>query len=415
MPIVIDENGLTVPTQDEMRATALERLRTKLEGRLREDPTGVAYRLIVEMVSEAKSETAAALQAVVSALFPGTTYGEFLTEMLRFNGLTRNESLYSTVTLEITANAGGMNVPADTAIAATVAGDQYLVIEPIVLSPSASGTFSARSVSYGAFTADADEITEISTPLYGWDSVTNPIAVTPGRATETDPAARRRRWRAARGVGQHHAAAIKRALEDINGVDAVNLVVNSGTETSAEGVPPGFVWPIVWGGDQQDIVDTLFGVGTAQDPKGYGSIGAGIGSYGDTAVVVTDTETGQSGTINYTIGNDVPIYIVVQTRKDPLLFPSGGDELIKEAIVDFFDGKMTVEIDGVATILDAFEPGEDIESARIYTPANAVDGHNIQAILIGRSAPPTSENDVTLDSDERGVTSTAIITVESVT
>lgn len=414
MTIYIDENGLTIPTQAEMAATSKANLLTKLEGRLRDDPAGPAHRILVNMLNEAKSETLSTLQMVVKALLPGTSFGEFLIELMRFNGITLNESRYSTVSLSLTANAGGMNEPADKLIAATVAGDEYLIIEPVVLTPSATGIFSARSVTQGAFTAGPGEITEIVTPAYGWGSVTNLVDVVPGRATETDPAARRRRWQAARGVGLHHPSAIKRALLDLDGVTDVFVKANGGTTTSPEGIPPGAVMVVVWGGDQQDIVETLFGVGTAQDIVGFGSIAAGIGSYGSTTVLVTDTEAGQSGEINYTIGNDVPIYVQVRTRVDSDVFPSNGFELIKQAIVDFFNGDLTITLDETETIVDKFEPGEDVTAARLYTPANVVDGHTIQEIYIGTTSPPTSSADVPISVIQRAVTSTALISIVSV-
>lgn len=409
----IDATGLSIPTQSDVESTAKERLIAKLNGVLRDDPDGPAYRICVKMLSEAKSETLASIQDVVAGLMPGTSSGEFLTELMRFNGIDRNESEYTTVTLQVTANAGAMNEAADVAIAATVSGDEYVITEPVVLTPLASGTFSARSVTKGAFIALAGDISEISTPLYGWGSVTNLVDASPGRSTETDPAARRRRWRAARGVGMHHESAIKRALEDLDGVEAVVVDANATNATSPEGVPSGAVRAIVWGGGSQEIADTLFGVGTAQNVKGSGSVGAGIGTHGTTTVSVTDAAAGQSGTVYYTQGSDIPIYIDVRTRKGTE-YPSDGDELIKSAIAAFFAGDLVIEVEGVETIVDPYEPGEDVASSRIYTAANVVQGHNIQAIYIGTSDPPTSAADVALLLTERAVTSALLITVTGV-
>jgi hypothetical protein len=409
----IDENGLTIPTQAEIAELAKERLQTALEGKLRANPSSNAYRLLVSMLSEAKSETLAALQEVVSALLPGTSSGEFLTELMRFNGITRNESEYSTVSLTVTANAGAMDVPAGEAIAGTEAGVNFVITEDISLAPLASALYSARSVEKGAFNVGAGEVTKIVTPQYGWGSVTNPLASTPGRLTETDPAARRRRWLAARGVGMHHPSAIKRALMDLNGVEEVKVIVNATQEALGSGQPAGSIWPIVWGGDETEIVETLFGVSGAQTPAGFGAIGAGISSWGSTTVSVTDTDVDQTGDVSYSVGTDVPIYVQVRTRKQAG-YPSDGDTRIRQAIEKFFDGDLVLEIDGVETPQIPFAGGETVTAARLYTPANIVPSHNIQEIRIGLSSSPTGSADILMSPDERGVSELALISVVGV-
>lgn len=406
----IDGTGLHIPTQAEIAESAKTNLITRMAGVLREDVDGPAYRLLVLMLSEAKSETLAALQLAVSGLLPDTSSGEMLKELLKFNGITINESAYSTGSVLVTAKSTGFNALADTVIVGTLAGDEYLITQPITLGAGASNTYTIRSMVKGRFIADVGDIDQIVTPMYGLDSVVNEIAVVPGRSTETDPAARSRRWRTARGTGLHHPSAIKRALEDLDGVTAVALDINTGATVSPSGVEPGTVRAVVWGGVAQEIADTLYGVGTAQDVQGFGSVAAGIGTQGTVATAVVDAASGQSGTIYHTVGSDVPIYIQVNTRKQAGAYPENGDYLIKDFIVQFFDGNL--EINDIA--IAPFAPGEDVVASRIYTAVNAVTGHSIQSIYIGRTNPPTSSADVTIDIDELAVTSESIITVVGV-
>jgi len=397
----IDETGMSVPTQAEVVATAVQRLQELLEGRLRKDATGPAHRICGNMLGEAKSEVLAALQDAVSALMPDRSYGEYLTELMRLNGIDRNESAYSTVPITVTAKSSGVPlVSAGTFIIGTEAGDNYVITEDMVIAPSATDTFSARSVDKGAFEADAGDITRIVEPKYGVASVTNLVAVTPGRATESDPAARSRRWRTAKGVGMHHPSKIRSALEDLDGVTDAYVFVNSGTTYAADGTPPGSIRAVVWGGTAQAIADSLFGT-----YSGIGAVAAGIGTFGAQSVAVS--AEGQSSTIYYDVGTDIPIYINVLTRKTVGRYPSNGDALIKSYILEFFNGDLEIE----GETIEKFGPGETVSAARIYTPANVVPGHTIQAIYISRSANPSSTGDIAMDVDERAVCTEGLITV----
>jgi hypothetical protein len=372
----IDETGMSVPTQAQVVATAVQRLQELLEGRLRKDATGPAHRICGNMLGEAKSEVLAALQDAVSALMPDRSYGEYLTELMRLNGIDRNESAYSTVPITVTAKSSGVPlVSAGTFIVGTEAGDNYVITEDMVIAPSATDTFSARSVDKGAFEADAGDITRIVEPKYGVASVTNLVAVTPGRTTESDPAARSRRWRTAKGVGMHHPSKIRSALE-------------------------GSIRAVVWGGTAQAIADSLFGT-----YSGIGAVAAGIGTFGAQSVAVS--AEGQSSTIYYDVGTDIPIYVNVLTRKTVGRYPSNGDALIKSYILEFFNGDLEIE----GETIEKFGPGETVSAARIYTPANVVPGHTIQAIYISRSANPSSTGDIVMDVDERAVCTEGLITV----
>jgi len=401
MTTVFGDSGLTISTLAEVILAIANRYKAAYGDNVRvDDPDGVVGRN-ARILSETKHDVLTELAATVAALLPSTSSVTLLEELVKFNGITRNVASKSTATVTITANAAGCTVPAGSLVA-TSDGVQFETDAQIVVASGLTGNVAVTAVEEGAQEAAAGTITTILTPVYGWASVTNAAAATPGDARETDPQLRARRWDTAQGTGPHSPAAILSALKDINGVTKAMVEVNNGNATNSNGVPGHTIRAIVAGGAAQDIGDSLFG-------PGYGSVGSGVGTYGTESVACTDSDSGQSGTVYYDIASAVDIYIEVRTRKLSD-YPAGGDDFIKAAIVDLFDGEL--EINDVA--IDAYGLGDNVTSGQIYTPCNSVQGHLVQAIYVEKAASP-SETEVEIDNDEYATTATAKITITAVT
>lgn len=410
---IFGPNGLDIPTLAEIIDDFVVRFKAKLGDDIRvEDVDGVYGRINV-IISRVKSDILAELEATVAGLLPSTSSGVLLEELVKFNGLTKNVATRSVVdSLQLVANDAGTTILAGDLVG-TRTGIQFALDVGHVLAPNETkNDVSATAVEEGAFPADANTITQILTPRKGWASVTNLTDATPGNAVEQDPALRIRRWRAALAVGLHHPSIIEKVIADLDGVTDVHIEVNNGTTANENGVPPQHIRAIVIGGTDQDIADTLFGIHPLGDayPQGAGSIGAGIGSYGGTGVAVSDPETSQTDTIYFQRGLTRSIYITVQTVINHRVYPTNGSDLIKQSILEFFEGNL--EINDVP--VDPFRLGDDVVSPRLYTPANAVPGHSIRSILIGFTANPTSSDDLPIATHEIAKTALANIKVEPV-
>ncbi|HXK37385.1 MAG TPA: baseplate J/gp47 family protein [Candidatus Paceibacterota bacterium] len=400
---IFSTSGLTIQTQEEVLADLRLRFKAKYGDTCRvDDVDGVLGRLAA-ILAEAKSDTLNDLAATVAGLLPSTSIGTLLEELVKFNGIERNVASKSTVALTVYSNAAGCTIP-EGSIVATVTGVQFETDIAVVVPPSDSRTVTATAIEDGALEAPAGTLTEIVTPVFGWVSVTNLSDAVTGNARETDPALRARRWEAAKAVGLHHPSAIRKALLDINGVTAVLLEVNNGTVTNENGVPPQHVRAIVQGGADQDIGDSLFG-------PGAGSVGAGIGTWGDEEVLCEDTETGQTGTIYFDRAIPVPIYVTIQTVKNRAFYPADGDLLMKQAVVDFSEGNL--EINDV--LVTPFGLGDDVVSSRLYTAANAVPGHSVRAILISTTPNPTSDDDIAISNHQIATFDVDDVDIEFVT
>jgi len=377
--------GYSIDTYDEIKAALETSFKTAFGDNIKLDADSV-FGQIIAIISEVISDQNELVEGIISAYDPQKSSGVFLSDLVLLNGITRNESEYSTVTLQCTANAAGATIPVGSLVSDPTTGYQFATDSALVVGASSSANVSATAVDAGPISAAAGTLTQIDTPIYGWESVTNPAGATEGQNEETDTELRIRRQRASEQSGTANVAAIYTAIADLDAVEQVKIVSNNGTVTDSDGVPPQHIWAIVLGGTDNDIAEALFG-----------TVAAGDGYYGSTTVNYADPITGETYVIKFERPTDVSIYIDVTVVTDSD-YPVDGDTQIENAIIAFFED---------------FEIGEDVIYSRLYTPINSVAGHYVSDLKVDIVSPPTGTANIPVDTEERAVTDAAKITVTS--
>src|SRR5690606_29993812 len=121
--------------------------------------------------------------------------------------------------------------------------------------------------------------------------------------------------------------AIFAGVSNIEGVTQVVVLENDTDTTNVDGLPPHSFQVIVVGGNDTDIADVIW----LKKP-------AGILAFGSTAVEILDSQ-GLPHDISFSRPTLVDIYVEVDitTFAD---YPSNGDDLIKQAIVDYANGDL---------------------------------------------------------------------------
>jgi len=396
---VFDDTGLTLDTYSEIKEALLDDLKASFGDNIKASDDSV-FGMLASIVSELLSDLSEDIQKTKSAFDPNAASGSSLSNLVMLNGLTRNEAEYSTVTLECTANNKGCTIPAGSLVSDPDDSDiQFATDIELVLAPSTSGNVSATAVDTGAIEASNDTLTQIDTPIFGWDSVSNPSSATAGQTEETDTALRLRRKFASLQVGQCSISAIYTAIANLDSVEVLRIYENNGETTDSNGVPPQHIWAVVKGGNDSDIAQALFL-----------HLAAGIGMIGDTNVNYDDPITGETYTITFERPEDVDIYIDIEIVTDSD-FPSDGDDLIKAAIASLFDGTLE-KADG--TFYDGFNIGDDIIYTKLFTPINSIDGNYVSSLQIGVSTPTLGTSNITINADQIGVIDTANITITEV-
>lgn len=226
----------------------------------------------------------------------------------------------------------------------------------------------------GPIEAQIDAVTEIVTPVLGWDSVTNSTVATLGSIGETDEELRERfrLSKALRAISLTDS--LYAALLEVPGVEQVRLYENTQNSVDPIGQPPHSFRPVVLGGINQEVAEAI-----------WKNRPLGIGSTGNTTVAIKDSHTNIQ-TVSFTRPVEVPIFVKITVKEIDDGMEEGGVEKIKEAVASYINTTRKI--------------GGEIVVSRLYTPANTVQGHEIESVLIGTSAGSLSANKIVLNYDQ---------------
>lgn len=390
----IDSTGLTIDRYDDIKAALEADLKTAFGDGIKLGADSV-FGQISAIISERISDQNELIELVAEIFNPNAAQGVFQSQLVKLNGIDRNEAVYSTVSVNVTANTAGATIQAGSTVSDPAVGEKFAIDSTTVLAPSASSAVSATAVNAGNIEAPAGTLTKIDTPVYGWASVTNPSDASVGATEESDQELRIRRSIAAQASGNSNAAAILTELLDVDGVDLAQVYENKSAITDSRGIPPHSIWAVVRGGTDADIAQTLFD-----------KTAAGSGWYGSTTVAYADPITGETYNVKFSRPTEVPIYVTYVLEK-LAGYPSNGDDLINQYTVEFFDGEFYLN----ETLISPFSLNDNVTASRLYTPANAVPGHKITNVFIATSASPTLSDDIAIAADQYAGTDTAKVVV----
>jgi uncharacterized phage protein gp47/JayE len=227
------------------------------------------------------------------------------------------------------------------------------------------------AVEVGVINQDANTITEIVTPVLGWDSVTNPLDASPGRLVETDEELRLRFRNTKLERSSNILDSLYSALLNVDGVEELAIYENDTDITDSNGVLAHSFLPIVLGGSSQIIAETIW----QNKPMG-------IASQGNTIVPITDSQ-GFLHNIGFERPTPVTIYISMVLSLNPeapIQFPSDGADQIRAAIQTYAS--------------ENFGVGKDVIYSRLFTPINTIPGHQINSLFIGTTPSPVGTSNL---------------------
>lgn len=246
---------------------------------------------------------------------------------------------------------------------------------------SVSSNLGFTSSILGNIAVPSNTLDVIITPIIGWISLNNPTAGSSGRDVETDNELRARYKESFRLGGSGTAEAIRANLRNIEGVIVANVQENKSMVTVGLLPAKSYACTIL-GGAAEDIGAVLL----AKAP-------AGIESFGDTSVVVKDSE----GTDQiFYFSRPTPIYIytkVTITLDSSNTYPVNGDEVISQGILD---------------IIKLLNVGDDVIYQSLFVAVFAVSGIQSAIVEIGGTVdefvtPALSSANVSIASSETAV------------
>ena len=205
----------------------------------------------------------------------------------------------------------------------------------------------ARATETGPIVAVSGDLTEIDTPIGGWDGVVNILDAEPGLDAMTNAELRALQELEIALPGTCTQNAVRAALLEVDGVTSATVFVNNSDVTDGDGVPPHAIECLVAGGDDQDIWDALLE-----------NVAVGIKTYGTETGTANDSE-GTAHAMAFSRSTEIDAYVSLHVEIDPSAFPDDGEDQIKAA---------------VAEAGNALGNGADIRAGQIARAAGAIDG-----------------------------------------
>lgn len=314
-------DGFATKRLEDIRADLISAFQTEFGSNVRTDDESVNGQLI-GVLSERLVDIWELAEAVYLAAYVASSDTAALDDAVSKAGIAREPATFSEVTLTL----GG--TPGTLIEAGKIAQDPVLGIRWVLLADATiggGGTIDvlAQPESTGAVLGLAGTITEIVTPVTGWNSVINALDATPGNDAETDAALKERYFLSFRSGGGSSVEAMRAVLLNLDGVTQALVYENASDAIDSDGRPPHSVEAIVRGGLDQEIIDAI-----------WVSKAAGILAYGiNVSGFATDSQ-GNPQAIDFTRPVEIPIYITVDYEAS-IDAPADLEDSIEAEILDY--------------------------------------------------------------------------------
>lgn len=259
-------------------------------------------------------------------------------------------------------------------------------VKVIIVDQSATGDFTVTgacsitrsympvyvtSSTYDAQESAAGQVTSIQTPTLGWRGVTNPFYIFPSVGVESDEKYRfRGKLLQQNNSGKYNS--ILMALKSVRGVVYENVQQNTSSNATNSGIINNGLSITVMGGNEDDIALAIFQ-----------SVSEGIMTSGDIVKEVKDIN-GFGHEVRFSRPVITPLQITMSLVTYPD-FPTNGNALIKQAIVEWFNN---------------LNVGEDIHYSRLYAPINSIAGFAVRNMKFGYKGGTLGIEDVIIQHNE---------------
>lgn len=336
---------------------------------------------IVTVTSPALSALWDALEAVLFAIVPKGAKGAWLHQLgALFGGLAPLAAASTTLAATATGTPG-TSIPEGSLVTLTGTQLVFRVTSSVVLAGDTA--LALEAVDTGPIEVSAGADWTITTPVVGWDAVTNATAASPGRDEEKDGEFLQRFLSSRQAAGFGSARAMRAQIGNLSGVVSASVVENlTAFPTDAQGRRPGEVELFVVGGEDQALGEGIWRVRAS---------GTRLVTTADIAnqvsVTVTDEE-GEDHVVVFSRPATLDVWVEFYTASESPLSTSDLDA-IKAAILEYGEG---------------LEQGDDVLvwSVAAAAAASTVRVQNV-IVRLGLTAAPVGESNVEIASNQRAV------------
>jgi len=317
------------------------------------------------------------LEEVFNSQYPDTANGLPLDNVLSYTGLQRLPATKSTVIVTASGTPGTI-IPLGSVVSVLGTGAKFESTAADTIGGGGTVDILFESQSTGLIQALAGTLTVIETPITGWTGATNALDAILGRNIETDTQARTRRLTALQPARAATPDAVRARLLNVAGVLDATIIENVLDIPDIDGRPGHSYEPVIAGGDDQDLFDTIW----LTKPAGIETVGSEVGT----------TLDSQGGTqeVKFSRPVTVDIFMEVDLTLNPEeIFPVDGTDQVEQAIVDFGTAEQRL--------------GEDVILSKFFGPIHTIPGIATIVIRADTSPSPVSTSNVIIDKNELAV------------
>ena len=306
---------------------------------------------------------------IANTLNPNTSFGVFLDALCALTGTVRATATRTTVLCTLTG-VSGTTVPAGS-LARTQAGDTFALVNDAVIGANGTAQEYFQAQEPGPVACQTGTLTQIVTPVTGWETVNNPSAAVVGTEEESDSSLRAKRQQQLY-RGEALLQAIISSVRQVEGVLSVygyENYTNAIQTIDGISIQPHSIYIVADGGEDADIAQAIFE---------HKSLGCGY--TGTEEVTVTDA----FGT-PYEVAFNRPEYQPVQINVTVTAPSTSVTADIQQSVKDALSAWANGEIEGISGLglgVDV-SPFEAAAAISDYLPDLFV--NNVQVGLVSGS------------------------------
>lgn len=242
----------------------------------------------------------------------------------------------------------------------------------------------AESVETGPISSSVGRVTDIATPILGWESSYNPFVNILGRLSESDEEFRTRIRENKSSRSSGFANSIIDSLKTVLGVKEVNLYENRTNLEDDLGLPPHSFKVIINGGNPSSIAKSIFETRPL-----------GIGSFGDVVGVHID-DSGRPQEEMFSRPTFLEVFFDIEIDSNGEWNNQLSEEL-KQNIVNYFEDNMQI--------------GGEVLYSKMFIPINKMSNQRVSSLKIGLSPDTTSYQDLEIPFDSLAVVGVSSINI----
>jgi uncharacterized phage protein gp47/JayE len=326
---------------------------------------------------------------------PEAAVGVPLDNLSSISGTTRPDESFSVAKNVLLNLDAGATVTAGSLVSPAGRPDVFFELDADVTNTGGSaadvpGNFTCSVA--GPVNVAAGQLTVIATPLSGWNSVTNPTDVVPGRDVASNQELRALRTTELFTRGSATVGAIKAAATEVSGVLSASVLENTGDTADSNGLPPHSFVAIVDDGAVPAAADNDIALAIIENRA------AGIPSDGSQSGTAND-DSGDAHTEHFERVTRRNVYIDCTLTVNASTFPSDGLAQVQAQIVARGNGLAVAE-DVIALYI----------RAAAFNVAGVVDVPTF-TLKIGTAPGPTDTSNLPIGTYERSSWDTSRVVV----